>query len=243
MSDTPSSSKLKDAVSRRMKARKVLAILSEYRSQWSHVGCLELGCASGLMSEEFAKQFGRVVGLDVNAEAIAATRSRPVPANVSYLLGDATRLPFDDESFDLVVCAQVYEHVGDSLSLMREIYRVLRNRGVCFFSGPNRLWPIEDHYGLPFLHWLPRAAAGWLLRLTGRGRFYAESPQTSRVLRRQMVGFDILDFSARLLSEPDRYLGSGLGPIKRLPGAVAEVLAPFVPNFNWVLEKHVGTKT
>ncbi len=63
--------------------------------------------------------------------------------------------PLEDESCDLVICAQVYEHVPDDRRLAEEVYRVLKPGGVVFFSGPNWLFPIEGHYHLPFLHWLP----------------------------------------------------------------------------------------
>jgi ubiquinone/menaquinone biosynthesis C-methylase UbiE len=55
---------------------------------------------------------------------------------------DASRLPFRDESFDAVICAEVLEHVADPLGVMREAYRVLRGRGVLLITVPF-LFPIH----------------------------------------------------------------------------------------------------
>lgn len=42
---------------------------------------------------------------------------------------DVTKLPFDDGSFDAVICLHVLEHVEDDLSALREFRRVLRHKG------------------------------------------------------------------------------------------------------------------
>ena len=68
---------------------------------------------------------------------------------------DAAMLPFKDESFDVVVCAETLEHVLDPVRVMREVYRVLRRQGILLMTVPF-LFPIHadpydycrytDHY-------------------------------------------------------------------------------------------------
>ncbi len=74
-------------------------------------------------------------------------------------------LPFPDKSFDIVYSNAVLEHAGSrerQSAFVREAQRVGRR---VFIAAPNRWFPIEQHTGLPFLHYLPasvfRALLGW----------------------------------------------------------------------------------
>lgn len=76
-------------------------------------------------------------------------------------------LPFPDNHFDLVFCSAVVEHVGDSESQRRLVCEALRVSKGFFFSTPDRIFPIEFHTLLPFLHWLPQPQHQALLRAMG----------------------------------------------------------------------------
>ncbi|MFL5906651.1 MAG: class I SAM-dependent methyltransferase [Solirubrobacterales bacterium] len=52
------------------------------------------------------------------------------------VVADITELPFDDASFDLVLCSHVLEHVPDDGRAMREMNRVLRSAGVALIQSP-----------------------------------------------------------------------------------------------------------
>jgi hypothetical protein len=63
-------------------------------------------------------------------------------------------LPFADASFDIVTSNAVLEHVGSEaaqIALVAEMARVGRQ---VFISVPHRLFPVEHHTAIPFLHWL-----------------------------------------------------------------------------------------
>lgn len=82
----------------------------------------------------------------------------------SVILGDGTRLPFADQSFDLVFSNSVIEHVGDAAAQARfaaEIARVGRGYWV---QTPNRFFPVEQHMWTPVVHWLPRAWQAAILK-------------------------------------------------------------------------------
>ena len=76
-------------------------------------------------------------------------------ANRPDVQTDAATLPFKNETFDAVICAEMLEHVADPVSVIREAYRVLRGRGVLLITVPF-LFPIHadpydycrytDHY-------------------------------------------------------------------------------------------------
>lgn len=73
---------------------------------------------------------------------------------VTTVTSDGTRLPFEDDSFDIACSNAVIEHVGSraqQIAFLRELYRVGK-RG--YLTTPNRLFPIEVHTRIPLLHLL-----------------------------------------------------------------------------------------
>lgn len=90
---------------------------------------LNIGCSAGLIDGHLAPHVGSVVGIDIDRPGVSAAQSRNERANVSFLLADAMSIPVSDESFDVVICSQVYEHVPSASTLMDEIKRVLKVGG------------------------------------------------------------------------------------------------------------------
>ena len=237
----PSEGLLHDVASRRRRADKILAILDDaLGDNIESLRCLDIGCASGLVTERLARRFELAIGLEYDARSLSL-RETFAQHDARLIQADALELPFGDASIDVVICAQVYEHVANAEQLASEIHRVLGPKGVCFFSGPNRLDPIERHYGLPFLSLLPRSMASALLRWTGKGEVYDISPRTWWGLRRLWRRFAVTDYTVEMIRHPGRYhcraeLGS-LSWIGRLPQWLLSIGQPLFPNYNWVLRK------
>ncbi len=228
--------RVRDPHSRKEKARKILQVLIQYADfPLSSALCLDIGCSSGIISHALAPFFQTMIGLEYDETALRAA-DRDAQKRVRFILGDAMYLPFKNNSFKVVICAQVYEHVPDDRRLFEEIDRILEEGGVVFFSGPNWLFPIEPHYHLPFLHWLPSFLADAYLRIAGRGACYYERLRHFWKLRQLMRHFVILDVSKDVLlimfsnSRIEKFL-------KHLPDIFWKILAPFYPNFNWILKK------
>jgi SAM-dependent methyltransferase len=66
--------------------------------------------------------------------------------NLSLLRGDAQRLPFDDNSFDVATMLDVLEHLSDDCQALSEVRRVLRPGGALVMSVPayQKLWSAHD---------------------------------------------------------------------------------------------------
>jgi len=73
-------------------------------------------------------------------------------------------LPFADGEFDICYSNAVVEHVGSREQQRQFIAELCRVARRVFVVAPNRLFPIEHHTGLPFVHYLPLPAFRALLR-------------------------------------------------------------------------------
>ncbi len=229
---------VRDPARRQQKAEKIRWVLTNFASfDLADATCLDVGCSSGMMTSALAPLFRHTYGLDFDALALASIQPEH-HAGVTYLRGDAMRMPLPDASVDVVICAQVYEHVPDDSRLFPEIYRVLTPGGIVFFSGPNWLFPIEPHYFLPFLHWLPSKQAGTYLKLTGMGDSYYERSRTIWGLKRLLGEFEIVDVVRPLLQTEYLIRSPELrGQLLAMPQPLWQAIVPLLPNFNWILRK------
>ena len=94
---------------------------------------LDLGCGDGRLGAEL--RAGELVAADVSREAIGRAGKR-LPEARTVLLEPDEPLPFDDASFDLVLCAETIEHVRDVQLLLSEARRVLRPGGELAVTTP-----------------------------------------------------------------------------------------------------------
>ena len=112
----------------------------ERHIDWRGKSVLDLGCAGGFMAEALATRGAVVTGIDPAANAInAATRHAILTKkDIRYDVGIGEALPYEDASFDAVVCVDVLEHVSDVQQVLCETARVLKPGGTFLFDTINR---------------------------------------------------------------------------------------------------------
>jgi O-antigen biosynthesis protein len=115
----------------------------------SGLDVLDAGCGVGYGAEMIARAgASRVVGIDLAPEAIAAASER-VGEMADFQVGDVQDMPFDEGSFDLVVCFEVLEHLQDPEPALTALKDVLREGGLLIVSSPNRgVYPPGNPYHL-----------------------------------------------------------------------------------------------
>jgi 2-polyprenyl-3-methyl-5-hydroxy-6-metoxy-1,4-benzoquinol methylase len=207
---------------------------------------IDIGCGSGGIAAALAPSARQIAGFDPepwpNWASMAAQHS-----NLSFTAAgfDNEQLPLPENAVDVVICNQVYEHVARPEQLIRNIHRVLKPGGVCYFAGPNLLWPIEPHVFWPVVHWLPRQQAQLLMRLFGSGQAehldaYSKAHWTlARWFKR--AGFQVFNLlRVRVVAEfesSDRRFVRCIAWV--VPDMVYKLLTPFSPGFVYLLVKPV----
>lgn len=94
---------------------------------------------------------------------------------LKFIQGDGTKLPFADQSFDIVFSSATAEHVGSNAQQEKFYHELLRVGKKVFATTPNRFFVLEVHTGLPFLHWLPKPWYRAILRFVGLHWFADEA--------------------------------------------------------------------
>jgi SAM-dependent methyltransferase len=122
---------------------------------------LDLGCGAGRHAFEAARRGARVVALDTDraelakvaavGAAMAEAGELSSAASITTVDGDATAMPFPDGAFDVVIAAEVLEHIPPDQEAINEVSRVLRPGGLAAVTVPAWLpervcWLLSDDY-------------------------------------------------------------------------------------------------
>ena len=105
-----------------------LAFIDEYiKKVPPEAKMLDAGCGEGVLVEKYRSQGRDISGIDLNV------------SNRYVLKGDILNMPFDDESFDIVLSLDVIEHLNitDQPLSLREMKRVMKKEGRIIISVPN----------------------------------------------------------------------------------------------------------
>jgi ubiquinone/menaquinone biosynthesis C-methylase UbiE len=111
---------------------------------------LDLGCGTGQSRRVYEGTFARYTGADLSPAAVEAAGIK-FPDD-TWVVADATRLPFPDGRFDVVAFSSLLHHIPDFPAAVREGNRVLKPGGVAFAFDPNVRHPamaLFRHPGSP----------------------------------------------------------------------------------------------
>jgi SAM-dependent methyltransferase len=130
---------------------------------------LDVGAGFGRHVFECARRGARVVALDFAADEVVQTRdtltamveSAEIPADSfeGVVRGDAHRLPFLDDTFDVVITSEVLEHIQDDVAAIAEMVRVLKPGGRFAGTVPS-WWPEVVNWRLSDEYHAPKSVGG-----------------------------------------------------------------------------------
>lgn len=98
---------------------------------------LEIGCSNGNYAIDRAERLGinEVYGVDVGVKRLEQAKGKMLSVYECNI--EKETLPFENDSFDILICNQVLEHLKEIHHVMNECHRVLRKDGLLLVSVPN----------------------------------------------------------------------------------------------------------
>ncbi|MFC1794120.1 class I SAM-dependent methyltransferase [Planctomycetota bacterium] len=97
---------------------------------------LEIGCGIGTIVNELGSKNHNIIGIDISGEAIEYGKKKYSDINLEVQAAET--LPYEDESFEVVLSFDLFEHIAEIDKHISEVRRVLRPGGYYLFQTPNR---------------------------------------------------------------------------------------------------------
>lgn len=108
---------------------------------------LDVASGTGYGTYILSGQAASTTGLDADQSAVNEAGKRYIAPNLRFVAGDCISMPFDDNSFDVVISNETIEHIHGHDKFISEVKRVLRPNGLFIVSTPNK--PVYNRYKAP----------------------------------------------------------------------------------------------
>lgn len=135
----------------KFQAEMVIKSLKRKNVKIKNMKALDIGCGTGGYSYILNKNGAHVISLDINPGRLFIEKKK-------FINADTLKLPFKSNSFDIVFCSSLIEHLKEPKGLLIGVRRVLKNGGICYLSFPPFWSPVGSHQFKPF-HYLGEKTA------------------------------------------------------------------------------------
>jgi ubiquinone/menaquinone biosynthesis C-methylase UbiE len=102
---------------------------------------LEIAPGPGYLSIELAKMGDyNITGMDISADfvEICKTNAKREKVDITFLQGNVSAMPFEDDTFDFIVCSAAFKNFKEPVLALREMYRVLKSEGIALIIDMRR---------------------------------------------------------------------------------------------------------
>lgn len=116
---------------------------------------LDCGCGTGPMIQLLHDKYPdkHYVGLDLTPEMINVANAKKL-SNTEFVVGDSENLPFEENSFDAIICSNSFHHYPNPQNFFNSAYCVLRKGGRLI---------LRDYTSSNFVVWLKKLVSQYLL--------------------------------------------------------------------------------
>lgn len=217
-----------------------------HATNWQGLKTLDVGCGGGFSCEFMAERGAIVSGIDQSQKCVQTAKNHALISGfkIDYRQGLAENMPYDDNTFDVVICVDVLEHVADYKQVVSEVHRILKPGGLFFFDTINRTFSSQVvMIGLMenILQEIRRGVHDWDKFIT---------PQELSVVMGntgfgniEIKGFDMFGKMGALLTECNRFWANLMGGKQLFPDAsvIKQASQTLTSNFgNYVDYKKSG---
>lgn len=107
---------------------------------------LDVGCGTGEILNTIATDKNNYYGIDLSEKMVNIAKGKNNSKNITYLVGDAEFLPFEDSTFDIIICVESFHHYPNPNAVIKEFYRILNNGGTLIICDMYRKAPLRQFY-------------------------------------------------------------------------------------------------
>jgi ubiquinone/menaquinone biosynthesis C-methylase UbiE len=169
---------------------------------------LDIGSGKGDFAIAFSDFSKKVIGLEpdkFNLQIAKLNLKYFQKENIEFVSGFAENLPFENQSFDLVISTSTFEHLPNIEKSISEVWRVLKKDGYFFLNVPNYFWIRESHYELPMFPLMPKIFFKIIAKFSKRNPKYINHLNyltpwfLEKILKKR--GFKIENLTEKILSQ------------------------------------------
>lgn len=116
---------------------KIIEIITSQQLEVKSI--LDVGCGNGSLCRDFRNKFpdSRIVGVDISKDNLDIAEKLHSKNNIEYYKSDTRSLPFDNETFDVVICANTLKYLGteeNEITAVKEQLRILKSGGLLLIT-------------------------------------------------------------------------------------------------------------
>ncbi len=100
---------------------------------------LDVASGDGYGTNLLSQKAKSVFGLDIHKQSIIDSKKMYQASNLLFDNGCISKMPYPNNTFDVIVCFETIEHIDDFEKALLEIKRVLKEDGILIMSTPNKL--------------------------------------------------------------------------------------------------------